>query len=207
MAIVSQKVKFKTPAPSLQRITDTITGICGLPVTAEESSAEIKGSLFDLHASLAFPAYPKDKLQIHTYIPGIVQKHHQEMMKELGGFAPPAQGWDEGPEFQTVYLIIYLGQEPTLFEVAGLALEKLGGILDHPIPEETRKTYDTKLALGTLKKRHFKSTAQGLLMMFILLIALPITVPLTLLRAALTRPGRIKKALQLMREKGDLKKP
>jgi hypothetical protein len=207
MAIVTQKAQFKTPAPGLAQITDAITEICGLGVTAEESSAEIKGGLFDMHADLAFPAYPKNKVQIHTYIPGIVQKHHQEMMKEFGGFAPQAQGWDEGPEVQTVYLRIYLGQEPTLFEVAGLALEKLGGKLAQPVSEETRDIYGAKLTLGTLKKRHFKSSGQNYLGLAVILVVLPITLPLALLKAAITWPSRMKKARQLMKEKGYLKKP
>lgn len=207
MAIVTEKARFKTPAPRLKQIADTITEICGLPVTVEESGAEIKGGLYDFHAHLAFSSEPKDKLEIHAYIPGIVQKNYEQMRAgEMGEFAPKAQEWDEPSEFQTVHLQIYLGQEPTLLMVTALALEKLGGEIKKPFSEEMRQEFGGKLTPEILRERHKKMRRQMLLPGLLFWVTMPVWLVYKLLTSIVTMPYGIWKAYRFAKEKGFVKK-
>jgi hypothetical protein len=208
LGIIIEKARFKTPAPRLQQIVDTITEISGLPIIVEEASPEIKGNFHDFCAHLAFESDPKNRLEIKAYIPGIVQKNYQQMREgEMGEFAPKAQGWDETPEFQTVHLQSYLGAEPTLIVVATLALEKLGGELKRPISDDERREFGVRLTPEILNERRKKIRRQMLFPGILFLIFLPVTLVITLLTSTITMPYRIWKAYRTLKEKGFIKKP
>ena len=66
MGLIRQSVTFEGPAPSLAQIVEKVVAIAGLPLNVEESTSEIKGGVFDLHARIAFAALPSHDIKIYT---------------------------------------------------------------------------------------------------------------------------------------------
>ena len=200
MAIVVQEARFPSPLPDIGRIVGTITEICGLPVLVKESGSDIKGNLYELHAHLAFACAPKDHVEIYSYQSGAVQQSYKKMYADMGEFAPKPKGWDEPLGTQMIYLKIYLGQEPTLFHVAILALEKLGGELKKPISEDDRQAYGDTLTPAIFEKRLSKNRWQNFREMGLTLLILPVTFPFWLIRFIVKTPIAIWRACRYYRK-------
>jgi hypothetical protein len=130
MGICQHELVFQTVVPGLSCIANQITEISGLPIVIQESIAEDISNPYRTHAQLAFKSSPNNLLEI-----------------------------DIDRNTQTVNVRIYLGQEETLFFVTIFALEKLGGTLAHPIPNELRDQYQQKITPFQLNIRSLQVTA------------------------------------------------
>lgn len=203
MGIVGTEVGFDGQAPELSRIAEKVTELSGLPLTVEESGADIKGDLFDLHGYLAFACAPERQLELHSYRAGAVKDFCEEAFE--GADFPLAncvQGLHEPPGTQTVYVRGYVGQEPTLFFVTELALEALGGRPREPIPEDVRREYGAPITAAQLEERQRKVTRQGWLTLLVGVLLLPVLLPLWLLGflwMLVSLPWRIWTAYQVYR--------
>ena len=78
MGVVVEEVRFAGSAPDVRLIATAITELCGLPVLATESPAEVKGVLCELHAHLAFSCAPRDEIEVYAYRPGAVRQFYDD---------------------------------------------------------------------------------------------------------------------------------
>ena len=177
MGIVIQEVTFDAPAPTAARVVAKLTELVGLPLTISESTPEIRGSLFELHAQLAFARFPQVPVELTAYRAGAVQEHLQRTGMNALPFASVVQGSNEAVGTQTVYVRGYIGQEPTLLLAATLALEALGGRLREPLSDELRREYGAKVLPEELERRHRRVRRQGLLALTAGIVLLPFLVP------------------------------
>src|SRR5262245_44568951 len=203
MGMVFGEATFDGRAPDLSCIADKITELSGLPVSVTESAAEVKGELYDMHASLAFSCAPAERLELHTYLPAAVREFCNEAFEGIEfPTAKFVQGMSEPAGTQTVYLRGYIGQDPTLMIVSILALEALGGRPKHPILDEMRREYGKPITTSQLIERHRKLRKQGRWQAAIVLLLLPVLIPLWFvgcLALLVTTPWRIWKGYQLYR--------
>jgi hypothetical protein len=151
MGIVTQSVRINGQAPPLQRIIDEINRIAGLPLHVEESNAEVKGGVFDLHARIAFNCLRSHDIQVYTYQPGAVQSVIQGAGRSGPGLARVIEGGREPPGTQTVVLLGYAGQELSIMYATVLALESLGGTAGTPVDPKIREEFATVRSAKQLK--------------------------------------------------------
>src|SRR2546426_313968 len=179
MGMVFGEAAFDRRAPGLSPIADKISELSGLPVSVTESGSDVKGDLYDLHASLAFACAPEDQLKLYTYRAGAVKEFRDQTFGDADlPMVKFTQGLNEPAETQVVYLRSFIGQEPTLMAVTTLALEALGGRPRHPISAEVRQDYGTPITASQLEKRRRKVRKQATLGTAIVLLLLPVLIPL-----------------------------
>lgn len=201
MTMVFGEVSFNDRAPTTETLRAKITEICGLPVSIH---APAPGDLdiYDQHAYLSFDVAPEEQLEVFSYRPGAAKKFYNDFMEgyEHLPTAKYSVGLNEAPGTQTVFLRSFVGLEPTLYLVALIALEDLGGKSRDPTTEEDRREYAVRIAPDQLRERREKLHAQFKRAAWLQLLMLPITVPMLLLSffvmLALT-PFRLWKAYQL----------
>ncbi len=203
MGMFFGSVTFPGQAPDLARITAAVTERSGLALAVEESGADIKGGLHDMHARLAFACAPREQLELYSYRPGAVKAFSESVLVDVP--FPTArflQGMNELEGAQTVYLRASLGLEPTLLAFTLLALEALGGRLAHPFPEDLRRQYGAPVTVADLEERHRQLGKQARLAAAVVLLLLPVLIPLWCLGFCLflvMLPWYIGKACQLYR--------
>jgi len=151
MGIVTQSVRFNGHAPPLERIIEEMNRIAGLPLHVEESSAEVKGKVFDLHAKIAFNCLRSHGIEVYTYLPGSVQRVIDGAGLSGPGLAKVVEGGREPPGTQTVVLRGYSGQELSIMYAAVLALESLGGTARTPVDPKIREEFGTARSSTQLK--------------------------------------------------------
>lgn len=203
MGIVVTEVIFDAPAPTATKIAARVEEIVGLPLVVRDSSPEIKGSLFDLDAQLAFAVYPRSQIEVTAYRAGAVREHLRLTGVDVMPIADVVQGSNEATGQQTVYVEGYVGQEPTLLLATTFALETLGGRLGKPMPDHVRRDYGQSVSVDELRRRYRKVQRQGLLALAAGVVLLPILVPIWMIsigRHLVERPARILKAKQVAEE-------
>ncbi len=198
MAVVTQEVMFEGMAPGPAAIETAIARLGGLPATLTEDGPGIKGDLYDLHGRLAFACGRSNSIEIFSYSPGAVRRHYEQMSAGapavLGRQLQGMTGLDESPGHQSIHLRAILGQELTIFTVAALALESLGGRIRRPIPEEARLRCAGPMTREALDRRVRKArwVAFGGMVLFVVL--LPVTLVRLVLWAVFVMPVRLWKA-------------
>jgi hypothetical protein len=148
---------FPAPAPKAAAIAARVTDLVGLPLIVSESSSEFRGRLYDLHARVAFAAYPKEEVTLSAYRPSV-----DRAGMATGPLADVVQGSREVAGTQKVYIEGYVGQEPTLLFATLLALEALGGHLTESVSEEERRNYGRTISPEELGRRYHKTQRKGL---------------------------------------------
>jgi hypothetical protein len=184
MGIVSSEVVFKGKAPSLTCIAEKITEISSLDLSIKEFELETQPRLYDFYAYISFSLIPHNHLKIYAYRSGAIRKFYLKSHNYLGLsiINPSIEGFNEPIDTQTVYLRMYLGQEPTLFYMTIFALEALDGSLKHPISEDIRDKYQKLFTQSQIQQRYWQNSFQILLIWSIVLILLPILIPLWILQ-------------------------
>jgi hypothetical protein len=181
MGLISQSVMFEGPAPSLAQIVEKIVAIAGLPLNVEESSSEIKGGVFDLHATIGFAALPSHSIKIYTYRKRAVQKIIAQTGLSAPGLAKVVEGANERPGTETICLQAYHGQDLTAMDVATLALESLGGQPRKPISPEMRKQYSKPLSAARFRARAYSIRTMNLALFLGYAVCAVVLSPLILL--------------------------
>ena len=208
MGIAIQEVQFEGRAPVVLQIADAITRACGLRVIVAESSPEVKSELYELHANLAFECATQNTIEIFSYLPGSAR----ELFGKLTAGTSPLlenqlqgmlSGLNEPPGCQSVHLRGFVGQEPTLFIMTTIALEKLGGQIKHPLSEELRRTYSGLLTPDLLQHRQRKTRRQVFRAMALFILLLPINIPIFILDTIIMMPIRAWRAHRLVRQELD----
>jgi hypothetical protein len=204
MGIVFDHMTFKRHAPDLAHISAKITELTGLAMVATESSDEVKGTLYDLHAHLAFACVPEEMIEVFSYRVGAVKEFYEAYTE---GIKLPTErfvaGLHEPPGTQAIYLRGSIGQEPTLFMATILALEALGGEPREPLPEDQRREYGRPITIAELQERRRKTHRQLGWAAVVYVLLLPLTIPLFLLGLLMTfvmMPVRLYKAMQIYHE-------
>jgi len=167
MGITSQSATFDGPLPGLERIVAEMTRHSGLVVAVRDSTSDVKGSVFDLHCSLAFACEPRESVEVFSYQPGAARAG-VDRMKALAALAEKSTSDPvvlehihhllnlPTPEDRphAVHLRGSVAEEGTLFGVAELALETLGGTLRTPMSDARRGACEEPLDRATLRERH-----------------------------------------------------
>jgi len=197
MTLLWQNVRFEGPTvPDLERIASAITSICGLAVRIEHPTEP--SPLLDLEADLAFEAFPLNTLEISAYRPGAVRRDIEQTMPGDSDDARlyrrvmsrTVTGADETDKFRTVRLQIVMGQEPTLFCIAALALESLGGTLNSPFPPDLREEMLRPLTVEELHRRSRKAGWTAGIRTALILLFLPFSILWGILQALVTFPAQ-----------------
>lgn len=178
MGILIQEVQFHGDLPDLARIGAAITQLCGLPVTITDSSPDVKGTLYAMHARVAFDCHRSNTIEVFSYRPGAVRQLYAQVTANVPpDLAEPPRallGVNEPEGTPSIHLRTYVGQEPTLLMVTTLALEALGGEIKRPVPEAARRTYSRLLTPAALKWRTRKLQALTVVAMIAFIVLLPI---------------------------------
>lgn len=203
MGLVFDHVNFDGRAPELSRIADTVTKLCGLPVTLQLSDLAERGGFHDQHGHIAFACAPNEQLEIYSYKPGAVRKHYDEFTEGVElPIEKAVQGLHEQAGTQSIYLRGWVGME-TLMAVTVLALESLGGRPRVPISDEMRREYGAPITEADLFERRRQLQKQlrrvGLIQILLLPVTFPIFVIGVFVRLA-TMPWRLRKAWKLTKD-------
>jgi len=159
MGMMLADAAFDGGSPALATITAKMTELCGLSVIVTESKPD---ELHDLHAHIAFECMPELTVEICSYRAFAVRRFCSEAFAECAAdLANVVEGANEPEGTQSVYLRADVGQEPTLFAVAELALEGLGGRPSDEIPDDWRRQYGKSITVSELEKRQ-RATAREL---------------------------------------------
>jgi hypothetical protein len=175
------QIAFDGQAPDLQSIADKVAELSSLPISVDDSGANVKVNLYDLHGSFSFTCALDQHVELYSYRPGSVRELYTQMFGDAGLSLPLANGvvgLNEPPETQVAYLRRPGDQELTLFFTTTFALEALGG---HPrclITQEMRQQYATPIGVWELRIRHWKEHIKSLLVAGVLLLLLPVLIPL-----------------------------
>jgi hypothetical protein len=204
MGIVATQVSFAAPAPALAAVATRASELCGLAVEARESSAAVKGQLFDHHGALVFACAPGVAVEAYAYRPGAVRAHVEGLFGDAGHpVAFPVQGLHEPEGTQTIYLRAPLNAEPTLLVVVLLALEALGGQMTEPLGEEERRAYGGRLTEAELieaRREWGRVPWWGWLLAPALLLVIPVAFAFTMVWVCwlvVSMPWRVRAAYRL----------
>ena len=173
-------VVFEDDAPPLSEICSTVTELCGLPVVVLESTED---ELHDSYATVAFACAPAVPLTVFTY-----RRRVSTYMKKF------VEGTNEPLGTQTVYLEGFVGQERTLIVATELALESLGGIPYHAIPDDDRQEFGKQISESELEERHVEMKRQMQKIARTTVLMLPIIILMWIIVSAwtlVTTPFRI----------------
>jgi hypothetical protein len=167
MGITIQSARFDGQLPDLQHLVAEMTRSSGLAVTVHDSTPEVKGQVFQVHCRLAFACEPRESVEISAYQSGAARQG-SDRLKALAAIAEKSTSDPvvlnhvrqllDAPtpanEQSTMQLRGYVGEEGTLFGVAELALESLGGTLRTPMSDARRHACSGPLDPATLRARH-----------------------------------------------------
>ncbi len=197
MGIVIGEVVFVGKVPEPAAIQAAMTRQCGLPVIMTEGGPAITDDLYEFDGRLAFAAAASNSIEIFAYRPGAVRRLYNQLTAD-GELLPERQlkcitGWDQAPGTQSVHLRGYLGQEMTLFMVALITLESLGGRPKHPISERARRLCSGPISNEELARRIRKERSLSVAGTLISVAFLPLML-LQLLCSILILPVRLWKA-------------
>lgn len=173
MGIVSREVSFQGMAPPLSLIVDKIAEIGGLPLEVQESSAEIRGDLFDLDARIGLACLSNHDIKIYTYRNGAVKEFLEKAGPSMLPIAKVMVGAKEPTGVQTVYLEGYRGQDLSIMDLAVLALESLGGQPRIPPSTQMREKYAKPLTESQLNCRKYTLHSRSLAYSAVAIMAAP----------------------------------
>jgi len=173
MGIVSREVAFQGTAPPLSRVVDKITEIGGLPLEVQESSAEIRGDLFDMDARIGFACLTNHDIKIYSYRNGAVKEFLEKAGPSMVPIAKVMVGANEPAGIQTVYLEGYRGQELSIMDLAVLALESLGGQPRTPPSPQMRDKYAKPLTASQMNRRKYSLRLRSLAYAAVAIMAAP----------------------------------
>jgi hypothetical protein len=178
LGILIQELQFNGSTPDLARIGAAIVEVCGLPVVITESGPEVKGTLYALHARMAFDCDRSNTIDLFSYRPGAVRELYRQFTANIPpDLAQPPRallGVNEPEGSPSIHLRTYVGLEPTLLMVTTLALEALGGEAKRHLSDEARRTYSRRLTSATLKWRTRKTQWISYVGMIAFVLLLPI---------------------------------
>jgi hypothetical protein len=161
--------QFAGNPPTLDEITAAMTRLCGLAVGMEQSPAETRSDLWEIQATVWFKCAPRERVDVYSFRAEATAKMRSGIVERA-----LAEGADSatverlfpnrpGDNRNAVHLRGYIGEEGTLFDVAALALESLGGTLTRPISDERRRRASVQLTPGELAARHRQHNREWLL--------------------------------------------
>ncbi len=184
------KITFNGNIPSIDEITKKIADICGLAVVVADSFEELpEEGMYESIIALAFECDSETRFSVVDFRKGRIQ------------------GNDEIDNAQVVYLRTS-GKEITLYMVAQIAFELLGGKLENELTNEDRHLYNRLIDESEINRRHAKNKKEANRAMFWLILMLPVYLPVYViwgLLAFLTAPISIWLDLRkLKRRKGGL---
>jgi len=172
------EITFDGQAPSLHRIGEKVAELSGLTVAIKDSGVDVKGTLFDLHGSVAFACALDEWLELFCYRHGAVRALHDATVGASRMSSETlVQGRHEATGIQAVHLRSGFGLEPTLISVTILALEALGGHPREPITPEMRREYGKPIT-GTQfeeRRRQWRKEMRATTALSVLL--LPLLIP------------------------------
>ena len=173
MGLVLQTVVFESTAPSLSRIVEKIVEIGGLPLDVQESTSEIRGDVYDLHARIGFACLPSHGTKIYTYRTGAAKEHLEQAGMSEKIVAEAVDGVPERTGTQTVYPQGYVGQDLTIMEVTILALESLGGRPRNAPSPKVRERYAKPVSARQLFLRKQSLRLRGVLSAVCAVLVMP----------------------------------
>ena len=203
MGIVRQEAVFNGVLPSLERIANAISDICGLPVAIEDFPKPEQHELYEMHAFLSFVCDPENQVTVYSYSPGAVRRFHDTILEgTIPNFEKSVQGMNESPGEQSVYLSHEIGYEPSIFILTSLALEKLGGQLRNELSEEIRKKYNRQITPEMVNNRRKKKGKSNLAFGIVYILFFPLILVFGIISAIVSLPSAIMKAFGIGRTDG-----
>lgn len=133
MGAMTADYTFNDGAPELSAICDKITDLCSLPVAVVETMGELDAHYIAFHCAQDAP--------LLLMIDRSSSVHNQDT--------------------QEISLLLYTGEESTLFMTTTLALEALGGISATNISEYVRRTYCKQISELELVERKRQAVIQS----------------------------------------------
>jgi hypothetical protein len=189
----------------LAQITHKITSLTGLPAVVEKSWSGGKGDFDEWTACVDLAGLPMTRVVLTAKRPRIAKQDADDARTDTRLLRTnPVFVVDESAPSRLIYLKCYVGQEETLYQVATLVLEQLGGNPGFTISEDHRREYSVQIAFEELKRRcRVQSWLTGVVFSFgrlLNLIAIPIWLILlpvkmawwmwTIYRLLKQKPGR-----------------
>lgn len=162
MGMTFSQFDFSYPAPSVQKIADTLAEKSELEVSTENFTFD--DGIHQWSADLGFALSSRTTTRIFTYPKG----YHAKVSK-------PTLGWDEEESVQRVYLQGYIGQDMTFFEALESTLQHLGGVYSGPIEsyvEDLEPINAEQLKLQIKENRRKNRVSQLLLLPLLPIIIL-----------------------------------
>lgn len=191
MAVVIHRVVFDGGVPPIGRVIARVRELTGLALSTRESPDSLESAKV-FHVQLAFACAPSTEVLAYAYDRAALEAFVNRMGAQVAAaIGPILEGMDEARGTQTLYLRIYLGQDPTLLLATAYALEQMGGRPHPALTPNEREDCGRTLTEGEVTRRCRHARWRSAAGMAVAGPVAILSIPFVLLGTLITLPWKI----------------